>query len=77
MMHGHAHVVLGRDRHYAKVEALRSAALRYRETYGADYFNDLFEVYSALGLGFEKDAVRVYASLTRQGEGNCHPCKGD
>jgi len=64
MMHGHAHLVLGKDMHYAKVEALRRVSLRYRETYGTDYFNDLFEVYNSLGLGFEKDSVRVYASLT-------------
>jgi hypothetical protein len=64
MMHGHAHLALGRDMHYAKTEALRRAALSYRNTYGTSYFDDLFEVYRALGLGFEKDDTRVFVSLS-------------
>ncbi len=62
--HGHAQVMLGRRRHYAKVEQLRRAALSYRDQYGASYFDDLYRVHRALGCGFEKDGVRVMAYLT-------------
>ena len=62
--HGHAQVMLGRRRHYAKVEQLRRAALSYRDRYGASYFDDLYRVHRALGCGFEKEGVRVMAYLT-------------
>ena len=64
MIHGHAHLALGRDMHYAKTEALRRVALGYKNTYGANYFDDLFEVYRSLGLGFEKDDTKMFVSLT-------------
>jgi len=62
--HGHAQVMLGKRRHYAKVEQLRRAALSYRDRYGSSYFDDLYRVYRALGCGFEKEGVRVMAYLT-------------
>lgn len=62
--HGHAQVMLGRRRPYAKVEQLRRAAVSYREQYGSSYFDDLYRVHRALGCGFEKDGVRVMAYLT-------------
>jgi hypothetical protein len=64
MAHGHAQVVLGRGGHYAKVEALRQAALRYKADYHSDYFHDLYRIHYALGLAWEKDGVRVMAYLT-------------
>lgn len=62
--HGHAQVLLGKGRHYAKVEHLRRAAVRYREEHGTSYFDDLYRVHHALGCGFAKDGVRVMAYLT-------------
>jgi hypothetical protein len=62
--HGHAQVLLGSGGHYARVEHLRRCALRYREEYGAGYFDDLYRVHHALGCGFEKDGVRVMAYLS-------------
>jgi hypothetical protein len=50
--------------HYAKVEALRQAALAYRQEYGSNYFDDLYAAHADLGLGFERDGVRVIAYLT-------------
>ncbi len=62
--HGHAQVVLTTGRHYAKIDRLRQAALSYRQSYGSNYFNDLFQVHHALGCGLEKDEVRTLACLT-------------
>ena len=62
--HGHAQVVLSRDSHYAKVEALRHAALRYKADSGSDYFNDLYQVHLDLSLAMEKDGTKILAYLT-------------
>jgi len=64
LAHGHAQVVLSRDAHYAKIEALRLAALRYKADYGSDYFDDLFQVHRDLGLALEKGGVKILAYLT-------------
>lgn len=63
LLHGHAQVTLSRDRHYAKIEALRQAAVRYRKEYGSDYFSDLYQVHVSLGLALDKDGTRVIAYL--------------
>lgn len=63
LAHGHAQVVLGRGSHYAKVEALRQAALNYRSQYGSNYFDDLFHVHRELGLGIEKNGNRIFTYL--------------
>lgn len=62
--HGHLQMLLTRDVHYPKIEAWRRAAETYRQTYGEDYFNDLFEVHADLGLGFVSEGMWVMASLT-------------
>ena len=64
LTHGHAQIMLGRDRHYAKVENLRQSALEYHQRYGSNYFEDLFSVHQALGCGFEKDGIRILSYLT-------------
>jgi hypothetical protein len=64
VVHGHLQMLLTRDVHYPKIEAWRRAAETYRQTYGHDYFNDLFEIHADLGLGFASQEVRVMASLT-------------
>ena len=62
--HGHAQVMLGRRRHYAKVEQLRCAALSYGKRYGASYFDDLYQAHRAVGCGLERNGVKVLAYLT-------------
>jgi hypothetical protein len=62
--HGHAQMTLTRDMHYAKVEALRRAALAYREQHGSNYFEDLCAVHEDLGLAFSNGMVRGFAYLT-------------
>jgi len=64
LIHGHAQVLLSHDTHYAKIEGLRRAALRYRAKYGSDYFDDLYRVHLSLGLGLEREGVRIIASLS-------------
>ncbi|GAB4538117.1 MAG: hypothetical protein Kow0063_25610 [Anaerolineae bacterium] len=64
VVHGHLQMLLTRDVHYPRIEAWRRAAEVYRQTYGQDYFTDLFETHADLGLGFASNGVRVMASLT-------------
>ena len=64
LAHGHAQVVLSRDSHYAKIEALRHAALRYKAQYNSNYFDDLFRVHLDLGLALEKSGTRILVYLT-------------
>ncbi len=62
--HGHAHVTLTSGRHYARIERLRQAALGYQQSYGSNYFADLFQAHRAVGCAVEKRGVRIFASLT-------------
>jgi len=62
--HGHAQVVLGRGSHYARVEQLRQAAFEYKAKYSSDYFDDLFKVHEALGLGFQAGDAKVIIYLS-------------
>jgi hypothetical protein len=62
--HGHAQMTLTRDMHYAKIEALRRAALSYRELHQSSYFDDLFAVHRELGLSFAEGKARGFAYLT-------------
>jgi hypothetical protein len=62
--HGHAQVMLTRDRHYAKIDELRQAALSYRQNYGSNYFGDLFQVHRSIGCAMEKGKVKILTHLT-------------
>jgi hypothetical protein len=62
--HGHAQVMLGKERHYAKIEQLRCASLSYRGQHGTNYFDDLYMVHRVVGCGFNKNGVNVLAYLT-------------
>ncbi|UCC60454.1 MAG: hypothetical protein JSW38_11500 [Dehalococcoidia bacterium] len=62
--HGHAQVMLGKERHYAKIEQLRCASLSYRGQYETQYFDDLYTVHRLVGCGFDKNGVNVLAYLT-------------
>jgi len=64
LAHGHAQVVLGREHHYAKIEALRQYALHYKAKHGSDYFEDMYQVHLDLGLALEKDGIRILSYLT-------------
>ncbi|HUQ42196.1 MAG TPA: hypothetical protein VM052_06825 [Candidatus Limnocylindrales bacterium] len=64
IVHGHMQMTATRGTHYPKVESLRRQALAYDAASGRDYFDDLWQVHEALGLGIEIDGARVMASIT-------------
>jgi hypothetical protein len=64
IVHGHMQMTATRGAHYPKVEQLRQQALAYASSAGRDYFDDLWLVHDALGLGVIVDEARVIASLT-------------
>lgn len=64
ILHGHAQIGVGRGMHFARVEAWRRGALRYRAAHGADYFSDLVAVQRALGLAVEVGTATILPSLT-------------
>jgi len=64
LLHGHAQVTLSTNMHYAKIEALRRAALNYQAEHGSNYFEDLYRVHHSLGCALEKEGIRVIAYLT-------------
>lgn len=62
--HGHAQMTLSRGRAFSRIETLRRSALSYRQKYGTNYFDDLYRIHNSLGLAFERNGVRLMASLT-------------
>ncbi len=64
MVHGHAQIMLASQRHYARIETLRSAALEYSRRHGASYFDDLYRIHEALGCAVVRNGVKILASLT-------------
>lgn len=63
IVHGHMQMTATRGAHYPKVDALRRQALAYAASTGRDYFDDLWLVHEALGLGIEVEEARLCASL--------------
>ena len=63
IVHGHMQMTTTRGMHYPRVEMLRRRSVEYDEQYGRDYFDDLWLVHDALGLGHEHDGARVFAAL--------------
>jgi hypothetical protein len=64
IVHGHMQMTATRGAHYPKVELLRRQALAYEAAHGRDYFDDLWLVAEALGLGARIGEARAMASLT-------------
>jgi galactose-1-phosphate uridylyltransferase len=64
IVHGHMQLTLGRGMHYAHVEHWRRQALLYRLGHGESYFDDLYRIHEALGLGLRLGDTRVLALLT-------------
>lgn len=62
--HGHAQAIISGGRHYARIEQLRLNAIQYKKRYKSDYFDDLFEVHEALGLGWRQGNIRIINYLT-------------
>lgn len=64
ILHGHMQMTTTRGMHYPKIEALRRAAIAYRDRTAHDYFDDRWAVHRDLGLGIEVGRARAFASLT-------------
>ncbi|ESO89881.1 hypothetical protein LOTGIDRAFT_234020 [Lottia gigantea] len=63
-VHPHMHGLLGKTRYHGETDKLKQAAIEYERKTGSDYFTDLINVHSALGLVVHhKDAVAL-ANLT-------------
>jgi hypothetical protein len=69
--HGHLQVSLTRGMHYGMIERQRRVTEEYRRQHGASYYDDLFMVHEALGIGRTIDGVRVMANLTPRKEKEC------
>jgi len=63
IIHGHAQVTVARDVTYSKIGLLRNRSLWYQEEYKANYFDDIFDIHSKLGLGFMMGDVKVMVDL--------------
>ena len=61
-VHGHMQMLIAKDMAYAEVDNLKEASKGYGKRI-SDYFEDLFSIHEALGLGFER-ACKVLAYLT-------------
>ena len=72
ILHGHAQMVVARGMHFARAEAWRQAALRYRAAHSSGYFADMVAVYRALGLAVECGSATILASLTPVKEKETH-----
>jgi hypothetical protein len=64
ILHGHAQATVSREMPYGRVEALRQAALRYRQACGGEYTADLLRVHRALGLVRSFGTAHALAYLT-------------
>ncbi|MBU1104575.1 hypothetical protein L6255_01990 [Candidatus Parcubacteria bacterium] len=64
VIHGHAQVVLTEGVSFARVDDLRKQVLEYENNYLANYFDDVFSVHKALGLGVEYGKTKIMAKLT-------------
>lgn len=63
IVHGHMQMTATRGSHYPRIELLRRQALAYDAQHRSDYFDDLWLVHDALGLGTETAGARSFASL--------------
>jgi len=65
IVHGHAQVLLGSGRHYARIERLRRDAAAYAERHGGDLVEELVAVHRSVGLAIDlADGVTLLANLT-------------
>ena len=63
-IHGHAQILMTKDRSYAKVESLKRVCEVYHKKTRSDYINDLYKVHKSTGLSHESGNVKLFASMT-------------
>jgi hypothetical protein len=64
LIHGHAQILITRDRPYARVESLKRASQNYKTKTNNEYFNDLYKVHKSLGLSYKLGDVKLFTSIT-------------
>ena len=62
--HGHCQVVLAEGQAYSKIEELRYLSHKYQEKHKRSYFDDVYQIHEKLGLGLEKDGIKVMVKIT-------------
>jgi hypothetical protein len=63
IVHGHAQMTLSKGMHYPRIEGWRRAGQLYRLGYGANYFQDLISVHTALGLARPAGSAQILVNL--------------
>ncbi len=63
-VHGHAQVLMTRDRSYAKVESLKRVSENYKKETKSDYLDDLYKVHKSIGLSHKSGKVKLFANIT-------------
>jgi hypothetical protein len=61
--HAHAQMGLGRGMHYAKVEAMRRAAVAYRAGHQVSFFDDLLAAHHDLDLTFRAGPLTGFVNI--------------
>ncbi len=61
--HGHIQVVSARERHYPKVDRLRTQAADYKDKYGANFWTDYEHLHDKLGLMIRRNGSCVMAHV--------------
>ncbi len=63
IIHGHAHALISKEP-YGKYEFYDSVRKTYAKNYRSEYFDDLYRIHKALGLGFTIGNSKIMAYLT-------------
>ena len=63
IIHGHAHALISKEP-YSKYEFYDSVRKTYAENYHSEYFDDLYRIHKALGLGFTLGNSKILVYLT-------------
>ena len=64
LIHGHAQILMTKDRPYARVESLRRACKNYKLHTNNEYFDDIYKIHKSIGLSHESGDVKLFASIT-------------
>ena len=64
LIHGHAQILMTRDRPYARVESFRRACKNYKRETNNEYFDDIYEAHKSIGLSYKSEDVKLFASIT-------------
>ena len=64
LMHGHAQILMTRDRPYARVGLLKRASQNYKNKTKHEYFDDIYKIHECLGLSHKSGDIRLFANLT-------------